>query len=210
MIPPDIVAALAADRRRHLESQAAAFRAAAAARRLKPLTPHEKPRERLTVEAQAETTANPHTVWALVKDANTYSDWGPWCASGDKNPGARPSGDVGTVRWLGYQRTTTVELVTEVEPGRRMAYTVLRGIPVRNYRADVTLTPTDTGTHIEWRAEWDRTLAGRIVHRKLRTLYPVIVACLAAAAERGSDFEHAGTIHALPSQPADQNARAVA
>jgi hypothetical protein len=142
--------------------------------------------DRLTVEAQAETTATPQTVWALVKDANTYSDWGPWSASGDKNPGERPSGDVGTVRWLGYQRTTTVEQVTDVEPGRRMAYTVLRGIPVRNYHAQVTLTPTATGTHIEWVAEWDRTLAGRIVHRKLRALYPVIVACLVAAAERGS------------------------
>jgi uncharacterized protein YndB with AHSA1/START domain len=143
---------------------------------------------RLAVEAHAETTASPQTVWALVKDANTYSEWGPWCASGDKNPGERPSGDVGTVRWMGYQRTTTVEQVTDVEPGRRMAYTVLRGIPVRNYRAVVTLTPTATGTHIEWVAEWDRTLPGRIVHRKLRALYPVIVACLVAAAERGASL----------------------
>jgi hypothetical protein len=146
-------------------------------------------KDRLTVEAYAETTAPPQTVWALVKDVNTYSDWGPWCASGDKSPGERPSGDVGTVRWLGYRRTTTVEQVTDVEPGRRMAYIVLRGIPVRNYRAEVTLTPTATGTHIEWMAEWDRTFAGRIVHRKLRVLYPVIVACLVAAAERGSPVD---------------------
>jgi uncharacterized protein YndB with AHSA1/START domain len=142
--------------------------------------------DRLTVEAHAETTATPETVWALVKDANTYSEWGPWSASGDKNPGEQPSGEVGTVRWLAYQRTTTVEQVTDVEPGRRMAYTVLRGIPVRNYRAQVTLTPTATGTHIEWAAEWDRTVAGRIVRRKLRTVYPLVVACLVAAAERRS------------------------
>lgn len=140
--------------------------------------------DRLTVEAQAETTAPPEIVWALVKDANSYSEWGPWSASGDKDPGERPSGDVGTVRWLGYQRTTTVEQVLDVEPGRRMVYTVLRGIPVRNYRAEVTLTATATGTRIEWKAEWDRTLAGRIVQRKLRVLYPVIVAHLVAAAER--------------------------
>jgi hypothetical protein len=36
-----------------------------------------------------------------------------------------------------------------------MSYTVLRGIPVRNYRAEVTLTPTATGTHIEWVAQWN-------------------------------------------------------
>jgi hypothetical protein len=115
----------------------------------------------------------------------------------DKNLVERPSGEVGTVRWLAYQRTTTGEQVTEVQPGRRMAYTVLRGIPVRNYRAQVTLTPTATGTHIEWVAEWDRTLAGRIVRRKLRTVYPVVVACLVAAAERRSPV--AGRTSALVS-----------
>jgi hypothetical protein len=33
-------------------------------------------------------------------------------------------------------------------------------------------------------ATWDTTLAGRIVHRSLRKLYPQIVADLATAAER--------------------------
>jgi len=78
---------------------------------------------------------------------------------------------------------TSVEKILEADEGRHLAYTVIGGIPVRNYRADVTLTPADDGTHIRWAAAWDATLAGRIVHRGLRTFYPLMLADLIAAAE---------------------------
>jgi Polyketide cyclase / dehydrase and lipid transport len=71
-----------------------------------------------------------------------------------------------------YGRTRTVEQVLAADSPRRLVYTVVKGIPVRNYRAEVTLTAAGDGTHIRWAATWDRTLGGRIVHRKLRTLYP--------------------------------------
>jgi len=60
---------------------------------------------------------------------------------------------------------------------------VIGGIPVRNYRAEITLTPVAGGTRIRWASSWDATLAGRLVHRSLRQLYPQVVAGLAAAAE---------------------------
>ena len=40
------------------------------------------------------------------------------------------------------------------------------------------------GTRIRWAASWDRTLAGRLVHRSLRRAYPQIVGDLARAAEK--------------------------
>ncbi len=45
-------------------------------------------------------------------------------------------------------------------------------------------TPTAEGTHVRWAATWDPTMAGRIVWRSLRTVYPQIVASLITAAER--------------------------
>jgi hypothetical protein len=57
------------------------------------------------------------------------------------------------------------------------------GIPVRNYRAEVALSPDGEGTRIRWSASWDRTLPGRIVHSKLRTMYPDIMRRLIAAAD---------------------------
>jgi hypothetical protein len=82
----------------------------------------------------------------------------------------------------GFRYPVSVEEILDVEPGKRLACTVLRGIPVRNYRAEVTLTPSPDGTLIRWGASWDRTILGRLVHRPLRHLYPVIVAGLAKAA----------------------------
>jgi hypothetical protein len=94
------------------------------------------------------------------------------------------------VYWLessqryGLRHPVSVERIIDFQEGRSLAYTVVKGIPVRNYRADITLTPAAGGTRIHWAASWDQTLAGRLVHRSLRVLYPQIVAGLAAAAEK--------------------------
>ena len=137
----------------------------------------------LHVEAEGVAQVAPEVVWELVANADRYSEWGPWSASGYENLGAQPTDSAGVIRWMRYGRTTTVEKVLAAEPARRLVYTVVKGIPVRNYRAEVTLRPDGDGTHIRWTASWDRTLPGRIVHRKLRTIYPDVVGRLIAAAE---------------------------
>jgi uncharacterized protein YndB with AHSA1/START domain len=140
----------------------------------------------LHVEAEGVARAAPQVVWELVANADTYSQWGPWRASGYDDLGDRAPDGAGVIRWMRYGRTTTVEKVLEAEPARRLVYTVVKGIPVRNYRAEVTLRPEGEGTHIRWSASWDRTLPGRIVHSRLRTIYPDVVGRLIAAAERRS------------------------
>jgi uncharacterized protein YndB with AHSA1/START domain len=120
------------------------------------------------VEAAAEQTARvpPEVVWPLLSDVMVYPQWGPWRKAGYRSEGDAAAHGKGAV-----------------EPGKRLAYTVLRGIPVRNYRAEVTLTPSPDGTLIRWGASWDRTIMGRLVYPSLRNLYPVIVTGLVKAAE---------------------------
>jgi uncharacterized protein YndB with AHSA1/START domain len=142
----------------------------------------------ISIEARGTTQATPEAVWPLLADASRYAEWGPWTGSGDRDLAGNASGEAGTTRWLRYRNTTTVEKVLEVEAGRRLVYTVTSGIPVRNYRAQVTLTPTESGTDIEWTAQWERTLRGRIVHRALRTFYPQMMDLLVAAAHRDADI----------------------
>jgi hypothetical protein len=139
---------------------------------------------RLHVEAQGKTNALPQAVWRLVADADSYCRWGIWSESGWVGSSPAPPGSPGSVRRMRYRRTRLVEQVLEVDEGSRMTYTVVRGIPVRNYRAEVTLTPSDGGTHVKWAADWDDTFLGRIVHRKLSVLYPEVVRRLLAAAEQ--------------------------
>lgn len=138
----------------------------------------------LRVEAEGTTRADPEIVWSLVADANTYSRWGPWNDGGYRPPTAGPSRR-GSVQWFRYgRRTTTVEEILEVEEPCRVVYTVVSGLPVKNYRAEVTLTPAPSGgTSIRWAATWDNTFGGRIVRRKLRQIYPEVVNALVTAAD---------------------------
>ena len=149
--------------------------------------------DQLQVEAEEIAKASPETVWAIVSDATQYPDFGPWSAAGYRNSdGDPPPGAVGSIYWLKSSRrtylryATSVEKILEVDEGRSLAYTVIDGIPVRNYRAEITLTPVPEGTHIRWAATWDVTMAGRIVHRTLVVLYPELVRAVARLAEQRS------------------------
>ncbi len=139
----------------------------------------------LSVEAEGTTRAGPEVVWSLVANANTFPQWGPWNDGGYRPPSTGPSQE-GSIQWFRYgRRTTSVEQILEVDEPRRVAYTVVSGLPVKNYRAEVTLTPTSSGgTSIRWAASWDKTLLGSLVRRKLLQLYPDIVAALVAAADQ--------------------------
>ena len=115
---------------------------------------------------------------------------GPWSDGHYEKAGEESPRGVGAVQVLRSAKrfkgrhTTSVEKILEFEQDRRLAYTVIRGIPVRNYRAAVTLTPAADGTRIRWAATWDNTLPGRIAWRGLRTFYPEMMAGLVAAAEQ--------------------------
>ena len=137
----------------------------------------------LRVEAEGITSADPEAVWSLVADANGYPSWGPW-NDGGYQPAAEGPSRKGSIQWFRYGRHTTVEEILEVDEPRRLVYTVLRGMPVRNYRAEVTLTPAaPKGTSVRWTATWDGTFMGRMVHRRLQQIYRQVMTDLVAAAD---------------------------
>jgi uncharacterized protein YndB with AHSA1/START domain len=137
----------------------------------------------LRIEAEGITSADPEAVWSLVADANGYPSWGPW-NDGGYQPAAEGPSRKGSVQWFRYGRHTTVEEILEVDEPRRLVYTVLRGMPVRNYRAELTLTPAaPKGTTVRWTATWDGTFMGRMVHRRLQQIYRQVMTDLVAAAD---------------------------
>jgi uncharacterized protein YndB with AHSA1/START domain len=152
----------------------------------------------LHVEAEGTTLAAANTVWALVADANTYAHWGPWSDGGYDPPAKGPSLP-GSVQWFRFgRRTTSVEKILEVDAPSRIVYTMIRGIPVKNYRAQVTLIPNiPSGTSIRWTATWDHTLMGRLVHRKLQTVYRQVMEALVAE----TDLQHA--VHGSEQPPSE-------
>jgi len=142
----------------------------------------------LHVEAERTIAAPPAKVWALVSDARRYPEWGPWREGRYQRAGDESERGPGAVQVLTSARRTygrrsvSVERIVVAKPERRLVYEVIGGVPVRNYRGEVTLTPADGGTRVRWSADWDSTLAGRLVHRTLRVFYPEMLAALAAAA----------------------------
>ena len=139
----------------------------------------------LRVEAEGITSADPEAVWSLVADANGYPSWGPW-NDGGYQPAQEGPSRAGSVQWFRYgRRTRTLEEILEADEPRRLVYTVVRGLPVRNYRAEVTLTPVaPEGTSVRWTATWDGTFMGRMVHRRLQQVYRQVMTALIAAADQ--------------------------
>ncbi|HET8536102.1 MAG TPA: SRPBCC family protein [Solirubrobacteraceae bacterium] len=142
------------------------------------------------IEASAHSNASREAVWALVRDIETWQDWGTWSSTTvhQPAPGDDPQG-VGVVRRLRQAPVTNLERVTELVPNERLSYELVEGLPFENYHATVQLADGAAGgTDITWRAEFDVTakVRGNISRKLLERFYPQIVEKLARGAERGA------------------------
>ena len=142
------------------------------------------------IEASPHSNASREAVWALVRDIETWQDWGTWSSTTvhQPAPGEDPQG-VGVVRRLRQAPVTNLERVTELVPNERLSYELVEGLPFENYHATVQLADGAAGgTDITWRAEFDVTakVRGNISRKLLERFYPQIVEKLARGAERGA------------------------
>jgi hypothetical protein len=99
--------------------------------------------------------------------------------------GTPAPGGVGAIRRLGREPMVGREQILEYDPPRLLAYTVLSGIPVKHYRADVTFEPDGAGTRIRWRATFDPKVpgTGAILRRVIAALIGDYARRLAVHAE---------------------------
>jgi uncharacterized protein YndB with AHSA1/START domain len=136
----------------------------------------------LEVDVEAHSAAPPERVWALLADARSWTRW-----AGFEEAHVEEGEGVGEVRRYRRGRVTGRERVTALEFPRRFAYEFLSGLPVRDYRAEVTLTPpSDTGTHIRWRSRFAAKIPGTgwLLRRRLRRFLAEPAEGLAREAER--------------------------
>ena len=137
------------------------------------------------IEAKATSKASREQVWRLIADITTWSDWGGWSSATREREGDPPPDGVGAVRKLKRFPTTTVEEVTAFEPNARLGYKLLKGLPLRDYAAEITLGDAPAGgTEITWRAEFDTTWVPGI-KTGLERFFPTTVEQLARGAETG-------------------------
>jgi hypothetical protein len=130
-----------------------------------------------TYEFRVPCTAAAEVVFEVLADATRWREWAgfsvgvsEWEREGDPAPGG-----VGAVRKLGRWPMFGREQITEYDPPRHLGYTILSGLPVRGYHADIDLLDGDAGgTTILWSGAFEpavpgtgtalEVVVGRIVH----------------------------------------------
>jgi hypothetical protein len=107
------------------------------------------------IHVETTSTAPPGAVFDLLAD---HAGWASWSSFAESEveapaPGGEPGG-VGAVRRLRApgRRTWTRERVVGFERPHRFAYSLLAGLPLDDYVAEVTLEPRGEGTAITWRS----------------------------------------------------------
>lgn len=149
---------------------------------------------RQEIDITGTSTASPEAVWRLLDDSATWPAW----TSVERHEEERPRGadGLGEIRVFRTGRYRIREEIVEREPGRRLTYTVLSGIPVRDYRAEIDVRPA-TGGGAEIR--WHTTFASRIpglggpLRRGLHKTTQAFVDGLAAEAARRDEPHASGS-----------------
>lgn len=114
------------------------------------------------VEATAWSAAPPAAVYALLVDGASWPTWSGHDAVDivERGEGESEGDGVGAVRVLHRGRMRSRERIVELVPDRRLGYELLAGLPLRDYRADVDLTPERGGTAIRWSSDFVSKVPG--------------------------------------------------
>jgi uncharacterized protein YndB with AHSA1/START domain len=115
-----------------------------------------------TYDIRTHCKAPQEKVFGLVADAATWADWaGPTIrASWWEREGDPPPGGVGAIRRLGSKQFSTREEITEYDAPHYLAYTILTRMPIRDYRAIVSIDKEGDGCRITWAATCEGRFPG--------------------------------------------------
>jgi len=144
---------------------------------------------RNVVEATVRASAPRHTVWDVLADLRSWQEWGDWQSTGLEREGHPAPNGPGAVRRMVRRPLTIREQVELLETPSRFGYTLLSGLPLRDYHALVTLTDAgDDCTNIHWESRFDARW--RVLDAPMRKLVRAtlddVARKLAAEAERRS------------------------
>ena len=138
------------------------------------------------IDETVTTQADPTSVYALLADGSTWPEWSPLGSFELISPGEGAPEGLGAIRLFTTGRHKSRERVVTCEPGKVFAYELEAGLPLRDYRAVITLTPGGGRTTINWRSTFHPKVPGTgwIYRRELGKFIRRTVEGLAAAADR--------------------------
>ena len=145
---------------------------------------------KFSFEVNRTSSAPPAALFALEADGPRWAEWGKplivqarWKRQGTGDPAG-----VGAVREVGLWPVLIREETLEYEPGHKHVYTFFGANPIKDYRAEVLLTPTaDGGTHLRWTGSFTEPVKGTgpILAAGLERVIKLFSGKLVKAAETG-------------------------
>jgi hypothetical protein len=115
---------------------------------------------RQVIHEVATTTAGPAAVYELLADGSTWPEWSPIGSFELLEPGDGSPEGLGAVRRFTTGRIRSTERVVERRPGEQLSYVLVSGLPLRDYRADITLAPGPGRTMITWHSTFQPKVPG--------------------------------------------------
>ncbi len=129
------------------------------------------------ITVQRTTATPPAEVFARVVDGARWPTFSPLESFELERPGPDEPEGVGAIRVFRTGPFTSREEVVERVQDRRFAYVLLSGLPIRGYRAQVDLVPSDDGTTLRWRSSFEVKIPGTGPILELmikRTIQPLV------------------------------------
>jgi hypothetical protein len=127
---------------------------------------------RWSFTSTARSAAPVDVVWPLIGVATRWKEWSWMTRTSLVRPGHPEPDGVGALRRFALGPGGSREEVVAWEPPHHLGYVVVRGLPVRHYRADVDLRTDGAGTVVTWRGSFDEIVPGtgaalRLVLRRM-------------------------------------------
>ena len=148
---------------------------------------------RQEIDIRKTTPASPAAVWKLLDDSSSWPSWAPIDAFSLERAG--DAGGTSEIRIFKTGRVKVREEIVERRPERRLSYALLSGLAVRDYRADIDLTPVRGGTEIRWHTTFRGKVpgSGPLYRRALHKATQQFIDGLAKHATKRDERRHWGS-----------------
>ena len=112
------------------------------------------------VSAESWSEAQPEVVFGLLREGASWPTWSPLGSFELEREGRDGGESLGAIRLFRTGRYRSHEEIVALDPNRRFSYGLVKGLPLRGYRADIDLEERDGGTAIRWRSSFDAKVPG--------------------------------------------------
>jgi len=108
----------------------------------------------IVIQVERTARASASRIFQLLYDGPSWPRWSKFTKFRLEKKGISERLGIGAIRVMSTRISRVREQIIDAEPDTRFSYTLLSGLPLKDYRADVELTAFGENTRIVWRARF--------------------------------------------------------